>query len=188
MVWKITSSCDRGVCWLHLPSTPVSTCVSHTHTQATADKQNKKLRKPHFLCQLKGKISRFPQQINSNEWFIICLKHGSSWMWSFWPPLVGLIHLIITETSGDHSGVEHNLWSECIFTWPRIQSGNIWKHFEQVHPPYGCQLPCGSPVLPHVTSPRCLFMTQRRGAADASGLSTYSWFSSAQGAVWKQKV
>lgn len=57
---KKISSLDGGVCWLHLPSTPVSTCISHTHTQATADKHNKKLTKAHFWSQLKGKISRFP--------------------------------------------------------------------------------------------------------------------------------
>lgn len=115
---------------------PLSLPVSHTHThtltRATTDKHNKKLTKAHFLCQLKGKISRFPQQINSNEWFIICLKHGSSWMWSFRPPSLGLIYLLITQTSRDHSSVEHNLGSEwSVLTWPRIRAGNTGKHLNK---------------------------------------------------------
>lgn len=84
-------------------------------------------------------------------------------------------------------GAQSGLWMEC-FHLTTHPGRKHWETFEQVHPPNGCQLPCGSPVLPHVPPPRCLFMTQRRGAADASGLSTNSWFSSALGAVWKQKV
>lgn len=92
---------DRGVCWLHLPlSTSAFTCLRH---RRTGTKHNEMITKAHFLSQLKGKISRFPQQISSNEWFIICLKHGSSWMWSLWPPFVGLINHIITYTTGNWS-------------------------------------------------------------------------------------
>lgn len=108
-----------GECFGTILSSLLSLPVSHIHTQATADKYNKKFMKAYFLSKLKGKINRFPKQINSNEWFIICVKHGSSGMGSLWPPLVGLIYHIITETSRDgsscHCGLELNLWSKCLF-------------------------------------------------------------------------
>lgn len=117
--WKV-SWWDRGVCWLHF-------CLYLPLTYAhTGKEHNEMITKAHFLSQLKGKISRFPQQISSNEWFIICLKHGSSWMWSLWPPLVGLINHIITYTSGDWSSwtaAWRSLWSEPLFSEPCVQSG-----------------------------------------------------------------
>lgn len=78
------------------PPPPPSPLLSYTHTHT----HNKKITTAHFLSQLKGKITRFPQQISPNEWFIICVKHGRSWMWSLRPLLVGLINHAITETSG----------------------------------------------------------------------------------------
>lgn len=92
------------------PSLPPLLSYTHTHTH------NKKITTAHFLSQLKGKITRFPQQISPNEWFIICVKHGRGWMRSLRPLSVGLINHAITETSGGPgSGVERDLWSECTF-------------------------------------------------------------------------
>lgn len=85
---------------------------THKHIQLT-----KKITMAHFPSQLKGKITRFPEQISSNEWFIISVKHGGSGIWSLRPLLVGLINHVITETGLDRANqvlhnVKANLYSQ----------------------------------------------------------------------------
>lgn len=48
------------------------------------------------------------------------MKHGSSWMWSLWPPLVGLINHIITEAEiGLHATV----------AWSTIRGLNVFSSY-----------------------------------------------------------
>lgn len=88
----------------------------YTHRNKQSE-DNKKITVAHFPSKLKGKITRVPQQISWNEWFIIGVKHGGGGMRSLWPLLVGLINHVITEMSLDgcahHSDTEHSFWSEC---------------------------------------------------------------------------